>query len=170
MPTEQNGFWDESGSGIEWSTPPSIVLPLSDAIGGFDIDIASGAEDIPYAENQFTKEDNGLKQEWEGRIFGNPPYGRTENKEWAKKWRSEVFKGRVTSATFLIPANTGTQWFQRNYAKADAFTFIHKRVSFGESNKDATFASVIVSVGDFPTEYWDALDRIPYPTTTMVEK
>ncbi len=142
-------------------------MPLSNAVGQFDLDVASGAEPQPYAEDQFTEDDDGLSKRWYGRVWMNPPYGRDENPAWAKKFVHEAVRPDVTSITALVPANTGTGWFGDYYADADAFTFIHQRLTFGDADNNATFGSVIVSVGDFPAEYWDALESLPCSKTTM---
>ena len=44
----------------EYATPPEIWRPLSRAVGGFDLDAASGAESTPIAPDRLTKEDDGL--------------------------------------------------------------------------------------------------------------
>jgi len=84
------------------------------------------------------------------------------------------------SITALVPAATGTAWFGDTYAQADAITFVHKRVRFVDDADvvepdeltGATFGSVFAHFGDFPDEYFDALDDLHiegyghYPNTT----
>lgn len=55
-----------------WLTPRHILSPL----GEFDLDPCSPIN-RPWdtAKNHFTVEDNGLKKEWFGRVWLNPPYG-----------------------------------------------------------------------------------------------
>ena len=57
----------------EWLTPPEIVKSL----GEFDLDPCSPIE-RPWdtAKNHFTINDNGLIQNWFGRVWCNPPYGK----------------------------------------------------------------------------------------------
>ena len=58
----------------EWLTPHWII----DAIGPFDTDPCASIErpfDIGQKHN-YTYLDNGLMQNWEGRVFCNPPYGK----------------------------------------------------------------------------------------------
>ena len=83
--TSENEFYEDSNSGSEWGTPPYIVEPLSEAINGFDLDPASGAESVSFADTRYTKEENGLIQDWFGDVWLNPPYGRGHNEQWAKK-------------------------------------------------------------------------------------
>ena len=145
---EKKAHFDSHDAGVEWGTPPWIVEPLSDSIGGFDLDPCSGAEPKPYAENRYTVEDDGLAQDWFGNIWFNPPYGREENPTWAEKAYIESQRDEVKSITALVPASVETDWFQQNYGKADALTFLDKRVDFiGDSDNGASFPSVICTFG-----------------------
>lgn len=58
---------------VEWLTPPVLVNKL----GKFELDPCSPV-DAPFfhTENNFTILDDGLKREWFGRVYLNPPYGR----------------------------------------------------------------------------------------------
>jgi hypothetical protein len=53
-----------------WLTPPSIIQ----ALGRFDLDPCT-PEIMPWvtAEKRFTKADDGLIQDWTGRVWLNPP-------------------------------------------------------------------------------------------------
>ena len=67
----------------EWYTPPSLfeILGLE-----FDIDVASpvgGTGHVP-AKRFFSVEDDGLSQEWAGRVWMNPPYSKPG--PWVIKW------------------------------------------------------------------------------------
>jgi hypothetical protein len=64
---------EQTVSGTEvWLTPPYVI----EALGQFDLDPCASL-DRPWdtAENHYTIEDNGLEQEWFGRVWCNPPYG-----------------------------------------------------------------------------------------------
>lgn len=160
MPTDEDlRHYDDLGTGVEWGTPPRIVEPLADALDGFDLDAASGAEPRPYAETRFDVDDDGLAQPWRDDVWLNPPYGRKHNPLWAKKVSKEAARDDVDTITCLIPASTATNWFEDHYANADYLTLIHERLSFVGGDDDATFASAIASFGDFPSEYVAALER-----------
>ena len=62
----------------EWLTPPEIIK----ALGEFDLDPCSPVN-RPWdtAKKHFTKFDDGLNKEWDGRVWVNPPYGR-ETFKW----------------------------------------------------------------------------------------
>jgi hypothetical protein len=57
---------------VVWLTPPYIL----EALGEFDLDpCASLHRPWDTARKHYTVEDNGLMQEWAGRVWLNPPYG-----------------------------------------------------------------------------------------------
>lgn len=108
-----------------WLTPPYVL----EALGPFDLDPCCPPE-MPWqtAKCRYTKEDDGLVQPWEGRVWLNPPYSRE-----AVKWlRKMVRHGRGTTLTF---ARTETQWFiETIWDAADAVLFLHGRLSFFDTN------------------------------------
>lgn len=57
-----------------WLTPPSIVQ----ALGPFDLDPCAAPEPRPWptAARHITLPEDGLKAEWRGRVWCNPPFGR----------------------------------------------------------------------------------------------
>lgn len=153
--------YDDHDAGTEWATPPWIWRPLSEALGGFDLDAASGAEPEPIADDQLTKEDNALVQDWYGDVWLNPPYGREENPRWAKKAAAEAKRDAVDTLTALVPSSTGAEWFQEYYGTADLETHISGRVEFiGAKDNNASFYSELITWGDVPPEYVDALQSI----------
>jgi len=150
----------DSDAGEEWGTPPWIVEPLADAIGGFDLDPASGAEPKPYADERYTKEDNGLTTEWFGHVWVNPPYGRKQNPRWAK--RAYKQRKNCESITALVPASTSESWWQQYYSEFEVFCFIDGRVKFiGAGDDGASFGNVICVDGAeaLPDEYFVELHR-----------
>jgi phage N-6-adenine-methyltransferase len=151
----------DSDAGVEWGTPKKYVLPLADVIGGFDLDPASGAEPVPYADERYTKEDNGMAQDWHGHVWLNPPYGRKHNGKWAKKAYNQSPKCK--SITALVPASTSTDWFSMYYSQADVFCFVDERIEFiGAGEDGASFANVICvfNAQNLPKEYFEELSRM----------
>lgn len=107
----------------EWLTPPEIIQSL----GEFDLDPCAPAHHIrPWgtAKKHFCKQDNGLMQLWEGRIWLNPPFGRI-----AINWMRKLAKHGNGIA--LIPARTETVMFYETvWDCADAVLFIKGRPHF----------------------------------------
>lgn len=154
----------ERDAGVEWGTPEWIIEPLEAAQSGFDLDPAAGAEPRPYAETRYTIEDDGLNTPWFGDVWLNPPYGRTENPEWAKRVVNQL--DNCTSITALVPAATSTDWWQDYYAEhAHTFCFLDERVDFHGGDQSATFANVICVFGNMPGDYFEAFENMG---TTLV--
>ena len=68
----QQVHWSDESD--EWATPPSLLRPLDEAVGGFDLDPCSGAEERSIAPETYTESDDGLSKLWHGRVWVNPPY------------------------------------------------------------------------------------------------
>lgn len=151
----------DSDAGVEWGTPKKYVLPLKRTIGAFDLDPASGAEPTEYAETKYTKEDDGLAQDWFGHVWLNPPYSRPDNPKWAKKTYEEV--PNTESITALVPASTSESWWQSYYSQADLFCFVDGRIGFnGAGENGASFSSVfcIFNAQNLPHEFFVELSRM----------
>lgn len=123
-----------------WLTPPSIIHEL----GEFDTDPCV-PEGMPWvtAKKMITEKECGLKTEWQGRVFMNPPY--SKNKEFAEKFKSHG------NGICLVFARTETEWF-KNYYEADAMLFLPQRLHFmkitGERAKGNSGApSVLIALG-----------------------
>lgn len=126
----------------DWATPQDFFDELNKEFH-FDLDPCADAENAKCKEF-FTKEQNGLLQDWGGRcVFCNPPYGRTSTGEWIKKCYEEAQKpGTVVVA--LIPARTDTRFFHDYiYHKAE-IRFIKGRLHFGGCKDAAPFPSMVV--------------------------
>ena len=125
---------------VEWATPIDFYNALNDEFN-FTLDPCATNDNHKCAK-YFTKEDNGLLQNWEGyKVFCNPPYGK-ELKTWVEKAYNEALKN--TLIVMLLPARTDTQWFHNYiYHKAD-IRFIKGRLKFGGCATSAPFPSMVV--------------------------
>jgi hypothetical protein len=105
----------------EWLTPPSIIASL----GQFDLDPCAPI-DRPWgtAARHFDINDNGLSQQWHGRVWMNPPFGK-EAIKWMRKLANHG------NGIALIPARTETAMFYETvWGKADGILFIKGRPHF----------------------------------------
>jgi phage N-6-adenine-methyltransferase len=128
--TDQRGA---SGTGEnEWHTPAEHVEAVRAALGGIDLDPAStaAAQATVRAARFFTKEEDGLAQEWHGRVFLNPPYSQPLIDDFSKKMVGEFKSGRVKAAIMLTHNYTSSKWFQDAAAVASAIAFPRDRVKF----------------------------------------
>ena len=125
-----------------WATPQSFYDKLNDEFR-FNLDPCATPENAK-CEKYFTKEVNGLTQNWGGyNVFCNPPYGR-ELSKWVKKAYEESLKPNTT-VVMLIPARTDTKYFHEYiYHKAKEIRFLKGRLKFGDSKNSAPFPSMVV--------------------------
>ena len=91
---------------VEWPTPQELFDELH-AEFSFTTDVAATDENAKCA-HYYTQEQDGLKQDWRGVCWMNPPYGRSMV-EWLKKAIRETWNG--TTTVCLIPARTNTAWW-----------------------------------------------------------
>lgn len=129
-----------SSASCEWATPQNLFNELDEEFH-FTLDPCSTDENAK-CEKHFTKEQDGLKQDWTGEtVFCNPPYGR-DIWRWVKKCSEHATGGGT--AVMLVHARTDTKWFHEwIYGKAE-IRFIKGRIKFGGSRYNAPFPSMIV--------------------------
>jgi phage N-6-adenine-methyltransferase len=133
-----------SSTTSEWATPPALFHELDHIFGGFTLDPCATAENAQCAR-YFTRENDGLSQDWTGKVFMNPPYGREIGK-WVRKAWAESLKG--TLVVCLLPARVDTRWWHE-YAKKGHVFFLQGRLKFGSAVNCAPFPSAIVTFGKF---------------------
>lgn len=123
-----------------WATPQHIFDRLKEEFG-FTLDVCASDENHK-CDKYFTKEDDGLNQDWSKDIcWMNPPYGKTIG-QWVKKAKETAAQGTIVVA--LLPARTDTKWWWDHCMYATEVRFIKGRLKFGGSNTSAPFPSVIV--------------------------
>lgn len=135
-----------SSNSDEWYTPALVINRVCKVMGGIDLDPCSnigGSPSVP-ALKYYTREDDGLVQEWRGSVYMNPPYGR-EIIDWVKKLVNEFRAGRITQAIALVPSRTDTEWFfiLRDFPKC----FVRGRLKFSNNGTPAPFPSMAVYLG-----------------------
>jgi len=116
----------------EWYTPQEHIERARRVLGGFDVDPASNAkaqEKIQAAEF-FDAETNGLAQEWNGRVWLNPPYAQPFIAQFMEKLRDEIISARCVSAIALTHNYTDTKWFQETARLTNAICFTRGRIRF----------------------------------------
>ncbi|MDY6896767.1 MAG: DNA N-6-adenine-methyltransferase, partial [Cyanobacteriota bacterium] len=104
----EQGATSKPSSSDEWYTPPHISELVIQVLGQITLDPCADEGKHIRAAQHYTAPDDGLIQEWNGRIFMNPPYSAPS--VWIKKLQAEFESGRVTEAIALVPAATDTKW------------------------------------------------------------
>jgi phage N-6-adenine-methyltransferase len=95
-----------SSASDEWGTPPAYFAKLNRRYG-FTLDPCATADNAKCVLF-FTKEQNGLAQDWgRHRVFCNPPY--REIRKWARKCFEASQGGALV--VLLVPVRTDTRWF-----------------------------------------------------------
>ncbi len=159
---KRGGALHFSGETDEWYTPPDILRRAALAMGGIDLDPCADPGRRVKAETHYTKDDDGLLREWNGRVFMNPPYGKKKLDRWVRKLLEEYRAGRAEAAVALVPAGTDTGWF----ALLDDYPrcFLHGRLKFisesGDAKDAAPFASAVFYLGDDPTAFRRAFEEL----------
>lgn len=133
-------FWDVAFSSQtdDWATPPWVFREL-DAEFGFELDVCATPENAKCAR-YFTRDDDGLAQEWRGVCWMNPPYGETIG-----RWMEKALASSKAGATVvcLVPARTDTAWWH-DYAAKGEVRFLRGRLTFGNAKNPAPFPSAVV--------------------------
>ena len=121
-----------------WSTPLDFFIKLNEEFN-FETDVCA-IESNAKCKKFFTPEMDGLKQEWSGVCWMNPPYGRGIG-EWIKK----AYESSLNDATVvcLIPSRTDTKWWH-DYCMKGEVRLVKGRLKFGDSKNSAPFPSAVV--------------------------
>ena len=121
-----------------WETPQALFDKLN-AEFHFDLDVCADNSNAK-CKKFYTKEQDGLQQNWIGMCWMNPPYGREIG-----KWLKKAYESSINGATVvcLIPARTDTAWWH-DYVMKGEIRFIRGRLKFGGSKNSAPFPSAIV--------------------------
>jgi phage N-6-adenine-methyltransferase len=116
----------------EWYTPSQYIEAARVVMGGIDLDPASNdiAQETVKAESYFTIQDDGLTNQWHGRIWLNPPYSKDLLYPFIDKLLTELEAGRVTEAIVLTNNATDTAWFHRAEELARLICFTRGRIDF----------------------------------------
>ena len=121
-----------------WATPQAFFDELNKEFG-FELDVCALPENAK-CEKYYTPEIDGLKQQWRGICWMNPPYGREIG-----AWMEKAYESSLEGATVvcLVPARTDTRWFH-DFAMRGEIRFIKGRLKFGDSKNSAPFPSAVV--------------------------
>lgn len=132
------------GQSDEWYTPWDLLA----AIGlSYDLDPCSpGPNHWVPARRVHTKEADGLKQPWQGRVFVNPPFGgRNGHVPWLERF---IAHGNGIA---IARAYTSAGWFHQITPRADGILFPRGKTKFirpdGTVGKNPGTGIVILAMG-----------------------
>src|SRR5216683_7000971 len=110
-------FPQPQGKSNEWYTPARYIEAAREVMGSIDLDPASCelANRTVKATRFYTQRENGLAQDWHGRVWLNPPYGKINNKSlialFISKLVGEYESGNIEQAVLLCDCDPDTAWF-----------------------------------------------------------
>jgi len=157
----------DAGESSEWYTPAVYVDAARAAMGAIDLDPASCslANEIVRAGRFFEQADDGLRREWYGRVWLNPPYSDYAGQaaSWAAKLLAEYEAGRVSQAILLVNLSTSYQPAMQSVASAGLVCMVSHRIRFytpdGASRQAPTQANVIYYLGERRRQFAAAFSR-----------
>jgi hypothetical protein len=114
------------GETVEWYTPPGVFAALGLE---FDLDPCAPPGGLPWipAARSYCVADDGLTQPWDGRVWMNPPYGRS-TAAWMRRLAEHG------DGIALVFARTETEWWHEAVPCATVVCFIAGRLTFVASD------------------------------------
>jgi hypothetical protein len=160
-----------SSESNEWYTPAKYIEAVREVLGGIDLDPASSAQanEVVRATEIFTQEHDGLARDWFGRVFMNPPYGKTEEHRslaaaFCNKALTEFATGNIEAGIILVNSLHSQTWQAPLYDHA--ICFVDHRIHFvsadGEENEAPTFQNIFVYLGNDLLKFADVFSRFGY--------
>lgn len=95
---------------VERATPPDVFAWL-DRQFRFDLDVCATPENAKCSR-YFTRDDNGLAQEWGTRSFMNPPFGKSIG-DWVRKARDTAALRSNAVVVCVLPSRVDAEWWRR---------------------------------------------------------
>lgn len=144
-----------SSESVEWYTPPHLIELVREVLGTISLDPCSASLPQSWikASTYWTVENSDypvptLQRPWFGKVFMNPPYGKTGNRSnqdlWMQKLITDYRQDEVESAIALINARLGYPWFERIWRQwpvcmvRDLISFIKEDGTVGGKAKSAS--------------------------------
>lgn len=153
----------------EWYTPKPYIEAARAVMGGIDTDPASHEEanKIVNAGEYFTVEDDGLIQEWCGRVWLNPPYEGKLIVQFMDKLAESVKSGATTEATVLVNNATETRWFACLASVSACLCFPTGRIKFWHPRKESVplQGQCIAYIGENTEEFMREFAKFGIVTT-----
>jgi hypothetical protein len=98
----------------EWYTPGIYIEAARKVLEQIDLDPASRAtaNQVVKAAKFYDREQNGLRHDWPGRVFLNPPYRKDQiQTDFVNKLIVQYRSGITTAAILSMGNRTETDWF-----------------------------------------------------------
>lgn len=151
MPKTNAQLVNQNSGKMDYHTPPEILESVRQVLGYIDLDPFSSraANKQVKAVKFFTTKDDGLKQDWHGRVWMNMPFSKINNPRCVNKLIQEYQIGHVKEALCITFASTSEKWFQPLLAYPQCF--LAPRTNYylpdGTKAKGVTKGSVVTYLG-----------------------
>ena len=159
-----------SSESVEWYTPEQYIETAREVLGEIELDPAScpTANETVKATQIYTLEDDGLNQDWPGRFFLNPPYGKKDGESLAaafcQKAIAEYDLGHAKAGIILVNSVHSQNWQACLYDFP--VCFVDHRIQFvsgdGEENKNPTFQNIFVYLGPDKAKFAEVFCKYGY--------
>ena len=125
-------FVINNSGNTEWYTPKQYIESARKVMGSIDLDPASSkeAQKIVRATKYYDSKADGLKKNWKGNIWLNPPYSNV------KLFVDKLLDSRYDQAIVLVNNATETEWFARLAERSSAMVFHTGRIKFATPESD----------------------------------
>jgi phage N-6-adenine-methyltransferase len=116
----------------EWYTPQEFIEAAREVLGEIDLDPASSeiANQTVKAKRFFSIDDNGLSQEWSGKVWMNPPYESGLIMDFCLTFAKFYGSFKITEGIVLVNNATETAWFKELVSVSKAVVFPSRRIRF----------------------------------------
>lgn len=163
-----------SSEHVEWYTPKKYIDMVKEVMGDIDLDPASNevANSWIKAEVYFDEgKIGGLSLPWHGRVFCNPPYGKTGGKSnqgiWMHKMELEYIAGRMMEGIGLVYSTHGYSWYEDMWTRYPV-CLVRERIKFWTLAEDgvvvegdmAKKGSTFIYFGEFVGRFEKVFSRI----------
>ena len=155
---------NQDSGNFEYYTPSEIVDLAREVMQEIDLDPFSSekANESVMADDFYIEADDGLAQDWHGRVWMNHPFSREMNKKCVAKLVAEYERGNTKEACCITFAATSESWFRPLLQFKQCF--IHGRTNFylpdGTKKKGVTKGSVVTYLGERPERFKRIFSRI----------
>ena len=151
----------------EWYTPAPYIEAARSVMGAIDLDPASCAiaQETVKAARYYSKDEDGLAQSWDGRVWLNPPFESELISPFIDKLVGAYLAGSVKQAIILTDVATDTGWFHHLTTVARRFCFTKGRIKFRSPLTDSQSpqrGQVFTYLGDRVHRFTEAFSEFGY--------